>query len=324
MALSFFSKKNRICNLIINDYSIRMIELKAIEPLDIQQWGERLLPAGVIRDGKILDKGALQSILEDCIDDWKIHKKQVRFTVPDSVVIIRKVAIPPEIHDDEIKGHLFLELGSSIHLPFENPVFDTVTLAEGKEGKEILIFASPEEVVKDYADVLEDAKLRPSAADISPLAMYRLYRKTHPAIKDEKLMLVQFDMTKVNISIFDKQFPLFMHHLPLENADGAWEGQMDKEGKSQFTYSGEIEDLQFSFEDIYKEISKLMDFYRYSVTKGKEEVTRILLSGDHPMLNSIHEEMERRFSVPLMEMGEFGQIPRTHSLALGLALKEVD
>ena len=37
--------------------------------------------------------------------------------------------IPAEVMDDEINGYLYLELGKSLHLPFEDPVFDTAVLS---------------------------------------------------------------------------------------------------------------------------------------------------------------------------------------------------
>src|SRR5881392_2762970 len=128
MAFSLFSLRNRIVNLVINDHSIRFVELKQANPPTAQRWSERLLPPGIINDGKIIDAESLANIVEECIDEWKIQRRSVRFIVPDSLVIIRKVSIPAEVQDDEIHGYLYLEMGSSIHLPFEDPVFDFFTL----------------------------------------------------------------------------------------------------------------------------------------------------------------------------------------------------
>src|SRR4051794_24272580 len=124
MAFSLFSSKNRIVNLVLNDHSIRYLELKQTNSLTAHKWSERFLPPGIISNGKITDIDSLTNILEECIDEWKIQRRQVRFIVPDPVVIIRKVTVPADIRDDEMKGYLYLEIGSSIHLPFEEPVFD--------------------------------------------------------------------------------------------------------------------------------------------------------------------------------------------------------
>ncbi|HEY2421894.1 MAG TPA: pilus assembly protein PilM, partial [Neobacillus sp.] len=91
MALSLFTSKNRIINFVFNDHSIRFVELKNANPPVAQKWSERFLPPGIISDGKITDRESLTNILEECIGEWKIQRRQVRFLVPDPLVIIRKV-----------------------------------------------------------------------------------------------------------------------------------------------------------------------------------------------------------------------------------------
>ena len=175
MAFSLFSKKNHIANIIITDRFIRFVELKQANPPIAARWGEKLLPAGLISNGEIQDYESLMMILEECVDEWKIRNRKVRFLIPESLVIIRKVMIPAEVMDDEIHGYLYLELGKSLHLPFEDPVFDTVVLSEKEDKKEILLFAAPEEDVLEYSQLFSDVKLRPLEAEVSPLALYRLY-----------------------------------------------------------------------------------------------------------------------------------------------------
>ncbi|MBS4191469.1 pilus assembly protein PilM [Bacillus sp. FJAT-49705] len=330
MALSVFSRKNRTVNIIINDYSIRFVELKQTKPPIILRWGERFIPFGIIRDGKIIEYGTLAMILEECIEEWKIQKRFVRFIVPDSFVIIRKVEIPADVKDDEINGYLYLELGTRIHLPFDEPVFDTYIVSKGKEKSEVLVFASNEENVLEYSNLLSGVKLLPDAADISPLALYRLYHQLGFQGKAESLLMVQFDTNVVNICIFENHLPFFMHHLLIDFDEDKWSIHMNKDGKQALQYSGETNDLLLQLEDIYKEISKFMDFYRYSINQGKQQVSKILLNGDHPFLDLIKKEMEKRFDVPLQTLNinsitsaTEDSLPRTHYLALGLALKEV-
>ena len=84
------------------------------------------------------------------------------------------------------------------------------------------------------------------------------------------------------------------------------------------------------FEDIFKEINKLIDFYRYSLNNEKHDVTKFLLNGDHPMLQAIYDEMQERFEAPVefisleSDLNEkAGSVPKNFFLPLGLALKEV-
>jgi type IV pilus assembly protein PilM len=330
MVFSLFTPKNRMINLVINDHSIRFVELKQTNPPIAQRWRERFLPPGIISDGKISDMDALANIMDECIEEWKIHRRSVRFLVPDSLVIIRKVSIPAEIQEDEIKGYLYLEFGSSIHLPFEDPVFDISPLAENGNTKEILLFAAPEKYVMEYADLFSSLKLIPKAADISALALYRLYYQLDFASQKENLFTLQFDLTSVNMCIFEETVPYVMRHFPMPFEIEKWEMNKDRAGMVDFKYMGDASELAYQLEDILKEMNKLMDFYRYSLNNGKKEVTKILISGDHPLLMAIFEEMKDRLDIPVVSIsldniqkGKTGNIPTKYLLSLGLALKEV-
>jgi type IV pilus assembly protein PilM len=330
MAFSLFPGRNKIVNIVINDHSIRYVELKQKNPVIPNHYGQRYLPSGIISDGKILDFDTLANILDECITEWKFARREIRFTVPDSLVIIRKVTIPADIKQDEIHGYLYLELGSTIHLPFEDPVFDTVSLGIEGNKQEILVFATPEKYVLEFADLFKSVKLKPVAADISPLAIYRLYHHSDMAVNNEVLLTVQFDLDVVSLCIFEEEIPVFMRHIPGDLKD-SWKliRRRDEQASQEMVYEGEFSDIMFQLEEIYRDIAKLMDFYRYSLTQGKKEVTRILVNGDHPMLDRILSDMNDRFGMPIATITvkvkgpESGELPSAFNLALGLGLKEV-
>ncbi|MCM2531504.1 pilus assembly protein PilM [Neobacillus pocheonensis] len=176
-----------------------------------------------------------------------IGRRSIRFLVPVPLVIIRKISIPADIQDDELKGYLYLELGSSIHFPFEEPVFDYYSLAENGITKDLLLFAAPEQQVMEYADLLTSLKLIPVAADISPLALSRLYYQLDKARKDEVLFTVQFDLTGVNLCIFDESMPYVMRHFSLPFNIEHWDIKRDSSGQMLCTYTGESDELVIQF-----------------------------------------------------------------------------
>lgn len=332
MALSFLTGKKRIANIVFKDHVIRYTELKQNNPPVIQAWGEYFLPEGIIKDGKILDFESLQNILEQCIDEWRIPKRQVRFLVPDPFIVIRKIMIPKDVKDDEIEGYLYLELGSTIHLPFEDPVFDTVIIAETKDKRELLLFAAPEEIVSGYSSLLQECKLEPIAADISPLSLYRLYHLVDHTLGNEHSMLVQFDLLTVNASIFVDDKPIFMRHIPMSDGEDHWEKASLKSSQgANLVYKGDKELYFQMLGDTFTEIERVLDFYKYSLNQDHESVTKIMISGDHPFLEEIILQMKDRFSIPVqclrngfLHTAKGEELHISYYLSSGLALKGGD
>jgi type IV pilus assembly protein PilM len=307
---TLFQPRHKVANLVIKDHVIRYVETKPNDPLSVHKWGEHHLPNGIIHDGKIIDRETLEMILEECVDEWKLKKRRVRFIVPDPFVIIRRIPLPADLEEDEIRSYLFMELGTTIPLPFDNPVFDYIVLEKTQEAIAVLLFAAPEDSVLSYAQLLEDVKLRPIAADVSPLCAYRLFYIADQVKKDDHILLIQFDQSSVNVSAFDEHKPVFMRHLLLEQYE---EINMEKD-----------QQLVDPFEDIYKEMERMMSFYSFSIHQGKQQITRVFLMGDHPRLSHIYQALQERLDVPVEQLSAAmaSAVDARYHLAWGLGLKE--
>ncbi|MGM0900241.1 MAG: type IV pilus biogenesis protein PilM [Bacillota bacterium] len=331
MASALLSFKTRPVEIVVNDHSIRYIELKnSTEPIPYK-WGERYLPPGIVKEGKIVDREALSIILEECIDVWKIKRRKVRFLVPNPSVTIRKLPIPANLNIDEIQGYLYMEIGDTIHLPFEDPVFDFIVLPQQEEKREILLFAAHREHVTAYSELFSSVKLTPVAADLSSLALYRLYHHLTEKPETENLLIIQFDLDHVNMSIFENEIPFFTRHQDISFDPNLWDTTVGRSGFQQLTYKGDMKELTVQLDEVTKEINMMIDFYQFSLNQGKNELTKILVTGDHPFLGTIQEELQKQFDFPIDILDSSSQIsteknrplPSSHYLALGLALKEV-
>ncbi|PKH08464.1 type IV pilus biogenesis protein PilM [Planomicrobium sp. MB-3u-38] len=312
MALSFLSRKARVATITIEEDAIRYVELKSVSPIQLSAAEEILLPAGVIEDGKITDEKTLRSILDEAVNQWGLSKKSVRFLAPDEFVIIRKVTYPEDVKADELKGHFFIEMGSTVYLPFEDPVFDVVPYREDLEQPEAIIIASKESIIKSYEYAFDDVKLKPVVADITPLALYRLAHLEHNFMEDEHIMMLDIRSKKMTVSIFHNHFPLFMRSVEFDAGN---------------TIS--VEPLSLA-EVIEEEAEKLANFYRYNLNGGLSGITKIICNRDTEKTEELRARMESRFSVPFQPV-VLGDIPSDESKsinarfnrAIGLALKEV-
>lgn len=312
---SFLSKRTRVATVTIEEDAIRMVEVKSTSPLHVVCAEERSLPSGIISDGKIVDAETLVSILGEVVEEWKLSRKSVRFLAPDEYVIIRKLPYPPDVRRDELKGHFFIEIGSTLYLPFEDPVFDVVPYTATTETKEAILIASKESILNTYEDVFEDVKMKPIVADIGPLALYRLAYSQFEFTGEEHILLLDIKNDSYTVSIFHQHFPLFMR--PVEVAEP------DEANYFSGTQTSKMDAL-------VSEIEKLINFYRYNMNQGNEGITHVLLNGEFDGWEELLKRLEFRFDVTTstviretiyLEDGK--AIPVRFNRALGLALKEV-
>lgn len=323
MAFTLFSS-NKMANIIIKDHAIRYVGVKQTSPITVQKFREKYLPPGIVQDGRIIERDTLLLILDECVSDWGIKRNRVQFVIPDPFVVIRRISIPKEVKDDEIIGYIYLELGTTIHLPFEEPVLDFIKISEDETRKEVLVFAAPEDVANEYSALLEEVDLKPIAADISPLCMYRLFHFCDQTNEEEHTLLIQFDLQSVNLSIFHQDIPLFTRHISLETSIDDWDIQQNHSHTiADIIWNGHRSKLEVMIDELLKEIEHVMNFYSFNMTQGKEKVSTILMSGDHPYLSYIMSILNQRYEIPVRTISKIEQLPAHYYLPLGLALKEV-
>jgi type IV pilus assembly protein PilM len=289
------------------------------ELLDVKSSGERYLPEGIVQDGVILDRETLLIILEECVSEWGIKGREVQFLIPDSKLVIRKHQIPLDHKDEEIKGYLYMELGNSIHLPFEDPVFDFVLLDKKENMREILLFAASEKMVTDYSTLLEDAKLKPAVADASCVALYRLIYQKQLVSEEDHTLCLQFDIQAVKLSIFHHHKPLFFNHLKMESDLKQWSFR-----QQAIEWKGDTSFIHGLIEDKLIEIDRIVTYYKFNLNNGQQGITKIVLSGELPELKYIQHKLNDKFEVPVSILDQTDEtLPRQFDVILGLGLKEV-
>ncbi|ACJ33010.1 type IV pilus biogenesis protein PilM [Anoxybacillus flavithermus] len=314
--MRLFTMKNKVGNIVIKDHVIRYVELKQKQPLVLHTCEEWPLPEGIVRDGKIVDEEQLTHIMEQCVDMWKMKHRRIRFLVPDPLVVVRNIPLPKDIAHEDIRSYLFMEIGASIPLPFEDAVFDYTVLEKTKEALHVLLFAAPETNVMQYVELFETVKLKPIVADISPLSLYRLFYHFHLANDVDHFLFVQFDLSSLNVSVFYQHRPLFTRQLAFDAQWTHWE--KTKEGW-KWENEGQPE---WQLEDIYKELDRVMNFYRFSLQKGEAQITRVVVTGDHPLVHTFSDRLKERLDVAVETLTLPLPIDRAYYLPIGLGLKE--
>ena len=315
--MSIFTRRKRPVSMTIEEDAVRVVRLKSVDPLVVDVAEEVPLPPNIIVEGKIVDPETLATILDGAVKQWGISRRTVQFLAPDQYVIIRKVPYPDDVLEDELKGHFFIEIGSTLYLPFDDPVFDVVPYIPNTETNEAIVIASKESVLDLYEDVLKDVKLDPITADITPLALYRLAYKQHALTGKEHVLLADLKEDKMTVSIFHAHYPLFMRPVELENA-------------AVLSVVADIQEQRITPATIVMELEKLINFYRYNMWNGTASITHLLVNGEYDGFDELLSLIRERLSIQAMplvkeplQLATGQEIPARFNRTIGLALKEV-
>ncbi|TFB13895.1 hypothetical protein E3U55_15130 [Filobacillus milosensis] len=289
-----------IVNIEIRDYVIRYTETNPKDSTKIDRLGEYFLPEGVIEGGMIEQPDTFQKLLHTCAKKWKLKRKKVRLTMPDSLVIIRKQKIPASVEKADIQRYVNFQLGDTIHLPFPKPLFETVLLNQGDDKHEISIISTCEELVNPFIKHFENEKMKVIAVDISPLNYYRMFHHQGTIDDEDNTLLIQYNAKNVVFSAFENHTPIFLQQFQLLLPEGDHHSFGPMMTKEDFNR----DDVLLEFEEIRTEIERVERFYQYSMNNGEKSFTKTIVVGDHPYLSDIIEKLSDRSETEIVSVSD--------------------
>lgn len=329
-----FRKAKKVANLVIDDYAIRIVENSGNDLSSVKYIDERPIPPGIIKNGKVVDEILFYEFMKSIVKDWGIKNRPIRFYVPDSLVIMRHVSFPSSLEGDEVIDHFHLEIGQSLHLPFEKPIFDVYPHSfrlqsdedEVEDVQHGTMFAVPEEDVRKYTEVIADVSLKPIAVDVRALGVYRYFHEMGYSNDTDVFLFFESNVTSISISIFHRHKLEFLRYQPFDFDLKLWVSDVREEGMT-WQFEGDEEEMRAAVNDQISELERIINFYNFSMHKGRRNVTQIVVLGDHPDLYAAFQEIESRYTsaVTLLKAYEnkekIKEVGRQFIPALGLALK---
>ncbi|WP_210468779.1 type IV pilus biogenesis protein PilM [Sporosarcina sp. 6E9] len=323
----FRRNKNRVVSIEMNDYVIRGL-ITQDGDLETAKVYEYALPPGVIVDEVLVDELAFFELLKNLVKDWNISRHDLRFFVPDHSVMMRTFDHPKELASNELKGYVEMELGRTIHLPFEDPLLDVYDHVEG-DGEAVIYASSSEEVVK-VMQLYHDLNLHPKVLDVRMLSIIRFLKNVGYLTTNRTFLVADWSINALSISIYSNENVDFLRYHSVETPDRNWTYAPDLMDVNLFTYDGEIEEYKMSLSEQVLEVERILNFYRFSLNKGEKSVDQIVLVGDNPEMPYIQELLEATIDMPVNIIDDafvkrhYNELNRKHVALIGLSLKEED
>ena len=281
-------------------------------------YGELILDALIIEDGRIVNSVLLKSMLNKLVEQKNWKRRHLSFIVPDNFVTMRQELIPKQLTKEEGTAYIKLHMEGSIRLPFKDPYLDYHLLEEGEKENKIMLFAYPSERLKPFDQLFEEIGLQPYVADISYLSLYRTYKKTNSVMNDEHVLMIHWNKYDLTMTVFHQHIPMFSRHMHFSQAPQAW--QKNEESK-QLEWLSNLFTLADFVEEQMLPIERFIDFYRYSIMNDQGQINQVLLTGDFPNRAIIEQQLNQRFDLPIKKLTLPNDLPIEYGSLYGLGLR---
>jgi len=174
--------------LDISDLSIKLVQLNKVrDKIKIQALSRLTLAEGIITNGEIKNKPELIKAIQKIMsspDYGKVSSEEVIACLPESKTFVKLIEVQKS--PNTLADVIGAEIEKHVPLVMNDSYFDWQIIEELPDKYFVLIGAAPKEIVNQYTELLDKARLTPVALEIEPIAFCRCLLKEE-AIKDQKV-----------------------------------------------------------------------------------------------------------------------------------------
>jgi type IV pilus assembly protein PilM len=220
---NFLNLNPEYFGLDISDLSLKIVNLKKKKgSFKLVSFSEKEIPKGIIDSGEIKDEDSLAKIIKSSLKEIKGEKIKTNYVVcslPEEKSYLQVIQMP-KMKQEEIENAVNFEAENYIPLPIEDVYlgFQTINPFSGKlDHTDVLIGATPKNIVDPYISVLKKSGLKPLALEIESLSIAR------SVIKDEAVpypvLLIDLGATRTSFIIFSGYSIRFTSSIPTSSQD---------------------------------------------------------------------------------------------------------
>jgi len=251
--------------------------------------------------------------LQTWLERYRLTGSKVHLAAPTAQSFIRILHVP-KVRPRQQRQVTALEIEGSLRFPFEQPIIDYHWIAERPEDLEkdtlpTFVAAVPRPLIVEMVDVLESAGLHIESVDLSAIALSRILQRQNQ-LEQECVMAILFKEKEAEVYLYNRGVPDFIRTFSLE--------QMSEDSLNNWRYS-----------EIVSSVTRIINFYEYTLHEGRERISSIILAGSAPDKGMISQQLNAAFGhVNVMELdvqeyftAATSECRDGFAIALGLALK---
>ena len=318
----------------ISSTTVKLLELSRNgDAYRVESYSVAPLPPEAVVEKNVNQVDVVGGLISDLVARPKTRAQQAVAAVSGSAVIIKTIAMPAGLSEEDLEAQLALEADQYIPYPLEEVALDFEELGPvpGRNDQvNILLAACRQENIESRMGALEVAGLKPAILDVEVFAMARalaLLKAQMPATGSQTIAMVDIGASMTTLSVFadgdsvytreqlfgGKQLTdeiMSRYDLSFEEA-----GRAKKQGGLPEDYEREV--LEPFREAVVQQVSRSLQFFFSS--SEYTQLDFIVLFGGVSAIEGLSNLIEERLSTPTIVANPFADMsvgPRVNAQAL--------
>jgi type IV pilus assembly protein PilM len=218
----FFSKKsNYPIGLDISDLSLKIVQLNKVrDKVEIQAIGRISLNQGLIEDGEIKDQAKVIEAIKKLLANpkfGKVSSDEIIACLPETKTFIKLIEVAKTTNP--IEEIISSEIEKYIPMSIDEIYYDWQVIENHSSKQLILIAAAPQEIVNQYIELINQAKLSTAALEIEPITICRSIlaeeSKKFKGEKNKNYIIIDFGAKRTSLVVYSKNTILFTVSMPI-------------------------------------------------------------------------------------------------------------
>ncbi len=328
------AKASQVLGIDISSTTVKLLELsREGDRYRVESYAVAPLPPEAVVEKNVNQVETVGTLISDLVVRSKTRAKQAVAAVSGSAVIIKTIAMPAGLSEEDLEAQLTVEADQYIPYPLEEVALDFEELGPvpGREDQvNILLAACRQENIESRVDALEVAGLTPAIMDVEVFAMERalaLLQTQMPASGPQTIAMVDIGASMTTLSVFadgesvytreqlfgGKQLTdeiMNRYDLSFEEA-----GRAKKQGGLPEDYEREV--LEPFREAVVQQVSRSLQFFFSS--SEYTQLDAIVLCGGVSAIEGLSNLIEERLNTPTIVANPFADMsvgPRVNAQAL--------
>ena len=328
------AKASQVLGIDISSTTVKLLELsREGDRYRVESYAVAPLPPEAVVEKNVNQVETVGTLISDLVVRSKTRAKQAVAAVSGSAVIIKTIAMPAGLSEEDLEAQLTVEADQYIPYPLEEVALDFEELGPvpGREDQvNILLAACRQENIESRVDALEVAGLTPAIMDVEVFAMERalaLLQTQMPASGPQTIAMVDIGASMTTLSVFadgesvytreqlfgGKQLTdeiMNRYDLSFEEA-----GRAKKQGGLPEDYEREV--LEPFREAVVQQVSRSLQFFFSS--SEYTQLDAIVLCGGVSAIEGLSSLIEERLNTPTIVANPFADMsvgPRVNAQAL--------